>query len=263
MEDLLFNISNLKCEYKPDLPVLHIEHLGIPRGKLIFVIGKSGIGKSTLIETLGLMNKTIVANANTSIQFFEQKNIPVELNDSWSWNNNLLSEFRRKHFSFIFQNTNLMPNFSSGENMMISLLIKGENKKKAKEEVLKVMSKLSLPHDVFDKRITEVSGGQRQRLAFVRAITADFSVLFGDEPTGNLDERTAIELMTILKQSVSGRNKAGIIVSHDLNLARQFADIIIPITSVSRADGTMMGEVLQRNIIKKGEDSWRKLEEML
>jgi len=258
MEDHLFDITDLRCEYVSEHPVLAIKNLKIPRGKLIFVIGKSGIGKSTLIETLGLMNKTIVVDEQTQVQFFENNGDVKELKSSWSWDNERLSDFRRRHFSFIFQNTNLMPNFTSGENMIVSLLIKGKNKQEAKEEVLEVMSKLSLPSSIYDKRITEVSGGQKQRLAFVRAVTADFTVLFGDEPTGNLDERTAVELMSVLKSLIRTRNKTGIIVSHDLNLASQFADMIIPITAISRADGTMMGEVNERNIIQKEDDTWRK-----
>lgn len=259
MHDTLFQINNLNCEYLKGVPVLKIKHLELPKGKLIFVVGRSGIGKSTFIETLGLMNRTIVKHEQTTIQFRADQSNYTELRDSWSWDNEKLSAFRRTHFSFVFQNTNLMPNFTSGENMMISLLIKGKNKTEARKEVLEVMAKLSLSADIFDKKITEVSGGQRQRLAFVRAITADFTVLFGDEPTGNLDERTAIELMTILKSLIRDRNRAGIIVSHDLNLASQFADMIIPITAVSRSDGTMMGEVLQQNIIHKTADSWEKL----
>ena len=258
MNEFVFKIKNLTCEYQTGLPVLNIQDLAIPKGKLIFVIGKSGIGKSTFIETLGLMNNTIANHADTSIEFFSDQSEAIELKQSWQWDNQALSDFRRKHFSFIFQNTNLMPNFTSGENMMVSLLIKGKSRAEAKAEVLKVMDRLSLPASVFDKKITEVSGGQRQRLAFVRAVTADFSVLFGDEPTGNLDENTAHELMQVLKDLIIARNKVGIVVSHDLNLATHFADVIIPITALSKADGTMQGQVLSENIIVQSEGHWQK-----
>ena len=258
MNDLVFKVRNLTCEYVPGVPVLNLKHLDLPKGKLIFVIGKSGIGKSTFIETLGLMNNTIVSDQNTSVEFFENENTSIELKDSWNWPNEKLSDFRRSHFSFIFQSTNLMPNFTSGENMMVSLLIDGKSKTEAKEEVLNVMERLSLAANIFDKKITEVSGGQRQRLAFVRAITADFTVLFGDEPTGNLDEKTAHELMQVLKELIADRNKVGVIVSHDLNLAAHFADIIIPITAISKEDGTMLGEVVDENIISKQNGIWRK-----
>jgi lipoprotein-releasing system ATP-binding protein len=255
----IFSIKNLHCEYKKNQPVLLINHLEIPKGKLVFIIGRSGIGKSTLIETLGLMNNTIsLSTKDCTIQFKPTEQEQYELRDSWSKNNEELSTLRRKHFSFIFQSTNLMPNFSSGENMAISLLIKGKSFKEAQAEVAKMMA-LSLSNEIFDKKITEISGGQRQRLAFVRAITADFSVLFGDEPTGNLDSNTAEELMSILKEDVREKSRTAIIVSHDLLLADAFADVIIPITSIKRDDGLMGGNIDENNILTRNDaNKWIK-----
>lgn len=258
MTQPVFKIENLKCEYIPDKPVLDLEQLEIPRGKLIFVIGKSGIGKSTFIETLGLMNQTIVSEEDTSMRFFPSGDDGIELKDSWELPNEQLSKFRRDYFSFIFQNTNLMPNFTSGENMMMNLLIKGIPIEKAKLEVLKVMDKLSLDEEVFDKKITELSGGQKQRLAFVRAITSEFTVLFGDEPTGNLDENTANELMGVLKQLIVEDNRTGIIVSHDLKLAKAFADLIIPITVEEKEIDAVVGKIDASNIITRKHDNWCK-----
>lgn len=239
-----------------EAPVLEINQLDIPGGQLVFLIGKSGIGKSTLIETLGLMNKTLALRPDTSIQFFPDNGQSYELSDSWRLPNQQLSDFRKNHFSFIFQNTNLMPNFTCGENMMVSLLIAGRKIPEAKREVLSVMDKLSLSRDIFDKKITEVSGGQRQRLAFVRAVTANFTVLFGDEPTGNLDEHTAEELMAVLKELAIKNGKTGIIVSHDLDLAEKFADLIVPITAKKRQGELLCGEVIPDNIIRRRENSW-------
>jgi len=122
----IFEIKNLQCEYIPGTPALQIDRLEIPRSKLIFVIGKSGMGKSTFIETLGLMNKTIANLPDTSVIFSPTEEKRLEMKDSWGLTNDKLSEFRSSYFSFIFQNTNLMPNFSSGENMMVSLLIEGK-----------------------------------------------------------------------------------------------------------------------------------------
>jgi len=256
MNDPVFKIKYLKCAYIPNNPVMEIEDLVIPRGKLLFVIGKSGIGKSTFIETLGLMNNTIASDDQTSILFYPADGSEqMELKDSWSMPNEKLAAFRKNHFSFIFQNTNLMPNFSSGENMMMSLLINGKSREEAKAAVLRVMNRLSLPEEVFDKRITALSGGQRQRLAFVRAVTANFTVLFGDEPTGNLDENTADELMTILKQLIQEESKTCVIVSHDLKLTQNFADIVIPIT-LNPING--IGEIKPSNIVRRDAGNWTK-----
>jgi len=253
----VFKIKNLQCEYLPQTPILALNDMEVPRGKLIFVIGKSGIGKSTLIETLGLMNNTIAAGADTSVRFFPTNGErEIELKNSWQLPNQQLAEFRRNYFSFIFQNTNLMPNFTAGENMMMSLLIKGMETSQARKEVLQVMGRLSLGSEVFDKKITNLSGGQRQRLAFVRAVTTDFTVLFGDEPTGNLDEITANELMAILKKIIIEEEKTGIIVSHDLALARKFADMIVPISMENREGGKSVGQILPDNIIYRNDLIW-------
>ncbi len=225
----VFNIANLTCSYLVNQPVLKIDELSIEKGKLVFILGVSGIGKSTFIETLGLMNQTIVNTPETKLSFYP-KETPIEIKDSWAKSNDELAFFRNEHFSFIFQNTNLMPNFTAGENMCISQLIKGKSISEAKPKVLEIMEELNLPIEVFDKKITELSGGQRQRLAFVRAITADFSVLFGDEPTGNLDQETAFRLMTMLKENLQKNQSTGIIVSHDIDLSLAFADQIILLT---------------------------------
>jgi len=257
MQQQVFNIQNLTCEYIPDTPVLRISELEIPRGKLIFLIGRSGIGKSTFIETLGLMNRTIAPKDGVAIRFMpEVEGEEIQLQTGWSLPNQQLSDLRMKYFSFIFQNTNLMPNFTAGENMMMSLLIQGIPAEKAKKAVLRVMSRLSLEPAVFDKKITALSGGQRQRLAFVRAVTTDFTVLFGDEPTGNLDENTAHELMAILKDLIQEEGKTCIIVSHDLKLAARFADLVIPITVKTNDDGTSVGEIKSSNIVRNTNGTW-------
>ncbi len=253
----VFQISDLTCEYIVQKPVLQIKTLFIPRGKLIFVVGASGIGKSTFIETLGFMNRTIANSPGLSLKYSATDQSPTrELKDFWNLSNDELAKFRRENFSFIFQNTNLMPNFTAGENMMFSLLLQGKSITKSKERVLEVMRLLSLDEGIFDKKITALSGGQRQRLAFVRAITSEFNVLFGDEPTGNLDEKTADDLMVVLKHILETENKTGIIVSHDLDLALQFADVIIPITQRETNAHAVTGEIHEKNIISRRGKNW-------
>lgn len=247
-----FEIRQLNCSYKAGKVVLKINHLNIPSGKLVFVLGVSGVGKSTFIETLGLMNRTILAADNTIVKFnVAKENKSYELKDYWSKGNQVLSEFRSQYFSFIFQNTNLMPNFTAGENMCISQLMKGMSLEEAKKTILQAMQRVNLPPEVFDKRIMDLSGGQRQRLAFVRAITADFEVLFGDEPTGNLDKDTAFRLMTMLKNGLD--NRTAIIVSHDIELALAFADEIVVLTLGSEPNKPEVtyGEVLKSNIYQR------------
>lgn len=255
-ESPLFKIKNLSCRYNDKKVVLKLDALEIPRGELIFVLGKSGIGKSTFIETLGLMNKTIHQEDDSDVLFYPEQYSAktIKLAEMWHQSDQEISKFRNKYFSFVFQNTNLMPNFTSGENMCISQLIQGISFEEAKANVLENMEALDLSPDVFDKEISQLSGGQRQRLAFVRAVIASFEVLFGDEPTGNLDKDTAYKLMGNFKTQLQKQNRTGILVSHDIDLALNFADRIILLTMNKENN---YGEVLKENIFTRNKlDDW-------
>lgn len=252
----IFSIQNLICQYRTNQPVLQIEDLMIPAGQMVFIIGASGVGKSTLIETLGLMNNTIAKQSKTRVhlQVAEQT---VALADIWSQPADQLSSIRRQFYSFLFQQNNLMPNFSAGENMSISLLMGGKSIAQAKEEIIPLMERIKLSADLFDRPIADLSGGQRQRLAFIRAVTAEYAVLFGDEPTGNLDRKTAVELFEILQKEITNRKKSALIVSHDLYLATRFADLIIPITThYSTTAERKYGVIERHKIISKRDKKW-------
>lgn len=254
----VFKIENLECAYSNGKTVLHIEDLEIPKGKLVFVLGVSGIGKSTLIETLGLMNNTI-KNADTCKIVFSNQDTNDNIGDIWKKDNSYISQFRRKHFSFIFQNTNLMPNFTAGENMAVRMLLEGESIADSKDRVMHFMDKLDLDRSLFDRNIYELSGGQRQRLAFVRAIASDFGVLFGDEPTGNLDKNTSHKLMFTLKEILEDLNGSGLIVSHDIPLALNFADIIL-LLSRNDAVNDPVGRINHDHyMVRQDDDSWKSI----
>ncbi len=255
-EEFIYDISNLECQYIPGTTVLKIPSLKIPKGKLVFVLGVSGIGKSTFIETLGLMNRTIHVTPETSIKFNNGSELE-EIKNIWGRDNKALSKFRNDHFSFIFQNTNLMPNFSAGENMCISMLIEGRKLTEVKEKVIEVMGKLNLDPELYDRKIQELSGGQRQRLAFVRAIIAGFNVLFGDEPTGNLDRDTGHKLMRTLKANLAEYNRTGIIVSHDIDLALSFADIILLLSKTGEGDN-VHGTFDEKLYLVRNGDEWQR-----
>jgi ABC-type lipoprotein export system ATPase subunit len=257
MNQYLFTIENMCCAYHPDKVVLRVPSLQIEKGKILFLVGPSGIGKSTLIEALGLMNNTILDDAHAKVAFFaEESKEGVDLRKLWSANNERMAYFRNKHFSFIFQNTNLMQNFTAGENMCVSQLIANVPLAVAKARVLDTMEELNLDHVLFDRKVTELSGGQRQRLAFVRAITANFTVLFGDEPTGNLDKHTGFRLMRTLQKSIHGAQRSAIIVSHDLDLALEFADQIVVITPNTDDNGRTYGEIFNKNMMFKTAGQW-------
>lgn len=248
----IFTLKNLTCAYsiKGKLPkiALKIEHLEIPRQKIIMLLGKSGAGKSTILETLGLMNNTLVKGS--TLQFYPNREEKDVVNFVHLWkkgndNGESIADIRNKYFSFIFQSTNLMPNFTAYENICITQMIQGTSKKEALEKVEKMMSKVGLGDVAQHKKAYDLSGGQQQRVAFVRAITPNFTVLFGDEPTGNLDEGTANKLMKILIKKVQEDGKTAIIVTHDIELALDYADQIIIIT---KEKGDKYGQILNENI---------------
>jgi ABC-type lipoprotein export system ATPase subunit len=149
------------------------------------------------------------------------------------WNNNNddeLSDFRRKHFNFIFQSTNLMRNFTAYENISITRMLQGYSQEEAFAKAHQVMADLGLDHIDETRMAQELSGGQQQRLAFARAIIPDFTVLFGDEPTGNLDADNARKTMELLSNKLNEmQGSSAIIVSHDMRLSMDFADVIIKI----------------------------------
>lgn len=233
----LFEIENLRCSYDKNYRegiskvVLEIKHLEIPKGKKIFIVGESGIGKSTILETIGLMNKTFVKDSASKFLFYEEDDNSVDLSSLWTkGGDRQLSAFRLKHYSFIFQSTNLMRNFTAFENISFTRMLQGYSKYSCFNRTRKVLADLGLEHVDAQRMAQELSGGQQQRLAFARAILPDFTVLFGDEPTGNLDPENANRVMQILSNKLDELGDASaIVVTHDMHLAVTFADVIIKI----------------------------------
>lgn len=249
--DKLFEIKNIRCSY--DKPyregkskiVLKISDIVFPRGKKIFIVGESGIGKSTILEVLGMMNNTIIPDASARFLFYGEDQQPVDLLDMWKRNiDNELSDFRRKNFNFIFQSTNLMRNFTAYENISITRMLQGYSQKESFERAAHVLKDLGLDHIDQSRMAQELSGGQQQRLAFARAIIPEFSVLFGDEPTGNLDGENAVRAMELLTMKLEEyKGSSAIIVSHDMHLAATFGDMIIRINKVADEHGSADDEV--------------------
>jgi ABC-type lipoprotein export system ATPase subunit len=249
-----FEIKNLHCSYDKKRVVLEIEKLEIPRGKIVFIVGPSGCGKSTILETLGLMNNTIIAGncgADSQASTFVFKPTETESIDCmeiWKQSNDKLSDIRRNYFSFIFQQTNLMKNFSIFQNSIIPQLLKGGNK--IYEEVVKQVG-LEQILEENKENVGELSGGQQQRLSFVRAILPNFQIIFGDEPTGNLDPENADNLMKIIADEIKDTEKTAIIVSHTPQLYEKYADIIITIHKRTRPNGDTYGVINKDSVTIK------------
>ena len=268
--DKLFEIKDLMCSYDRNYRqgiskvVLHIKDLQIPKGKIVFIVGESGIGKSTILEVLGLMNNTIAPNAGSEFRFYGEAGEEIDLLKMLNRNDDdELSDIRRRHFNFIFQSTNLMRNFTAYENISITRMIQGYTQYSSFKKAAKILEHLGLSHISQDRMTSELSGGQQQRLAFARAIIPDFTVLFGDEPTGNLDGDNAAKAMELLASKLAESDDcSAIIVSHDMHLAVTFADVVIKISKRSneRREGddeeTYFGFIDESCVYRKDNDLW-------
>ena len=251
-----FDIKNLKCSYgcKTNDPkvVLQATELRIPQGELVFIVGKSGCGKSTILETLGLMNNTILSAERFLI--FPEEGQEIDVTKVWRQKNSVLANIRKKYFSFIFQQTNMMHYFSIRENAVIPQLIKGGDKQYGD-----TLRQVGLEQVFVENRqnVGELSGGQQQRLAFVRAFMPHFNIIFGDEPTGNLDPENAHNLMKIVADEIrNSPEKTAIIVSHSPELSEKYADRIIKIHKKETRNGDTFGVIDSESIFEKRNGKW-------
>jgi putative ABC transport system ATP-binding protein len=210
--------------------------LEIAKGKLTAVMGPSGSGKSTLMHILAGLDKPTSGEVT-----IEGTNI-TKLGDTE------LTKLRREHVGFVFQFFNLLPMLNAEENVALPLLIAGEKPEPSWFEQL--IDKVGL-QDRLDHRPAELSGGQQQRVAIARALVSRPTVVFADEPTGNLDSATSGEILTLMRDSVNSFGQTTVMVTHDPRAAA-IADRILFL-----ADGVIVKDVAgasQHDVIGAMED---------
>ena len=195
----------------------------IESGRLTAVMGPSGSGKSTLMHILAGLDKPTSGK------------VQVAGTEITTLGDNELTKLRRQHIGFVFQFFNLLPMLNARENITLPLTISGE--KPDDGWVDKVVADVGLA-DRLGHRPAELSGGQQQRVAIARALVSRPTVLFADEPTGNLDSKTGQEILDLLRSSVDTREQTTVMVTHDARAAA-IADRILFL-----ADGLIVREML-------------------
>ncbi len=201
----MIETANIHKSYG-DLHVLKGIDLSVEKGEIISIVGKSGAGKSTLLHILGtldLPDQGKLRLNNTNVSNLSQKE---------------LARFRNKNIGFIFQFHHLLNEFTAEENVAIPAFISGEPKQKSLNRAKELLDYLGLA-DRMAHKPNELSGGEQQRVAVARALMNDPSVVFADEPTGNLDKATSNDLHNLLLKLRHEMNQTFVIVTHNEELA--------------------------------------------
>ena len=202
---MLLNANNISKSYGK-LAILKSLDIQINASEIISIVGASGAGKSTLLHLLGTLDKP-----DTGSIIFNNFDLS-KLNDT------ALSEFRNKNMGFIFQFHHLLPEFTALENVCIPAYIAKENKNTAEARGLALLKQLGLETRTQHKP-SELSGGEQQRVAIARALINNPSVVFADEPTGNLDSTNAKEINELFLKLRNEMGIAIVIVTHNAELA--------------------------------------------
>lgn len=189
-----------------EYPVLKGIDLNIGKEDFVGIMGRSGCGKTTLLKIMGTIDKP----TRGKIHYGDK--------DIRKLNADYLSELRRNSIGFVFQDFNLMDNLSVEENIMLPLVLNKMPYKNAKGIVEANACNLGIEH-LLKKNIYELSGGEKQRVAIARALSNDPEVIFADEPTGNLDLASALNIMQCFMRINSERHKAVVLVTHDPHIA--------------------------------------------
>ncbi len=196
-------------KYYDSLHVLKGVDLHIEKGEIVSIVGASGAGKTTLLQILGTLDRpTIEQETSLSINGEEILNM----------NDKTLSKFRNQHLGFIFQFHQLLPEFTALENVCIPAYIAGKEKAATEIEAKRLLDYLGLSHRI-DHKPNALSGGEQQRVAVARALINKPSVIFADEPSGNLDTASAENLHQLFFKLREEFGQTFVIVTHNEELA--------------------------------------------
>ena len=209
MANPLIDIKNLKRDFQlgnETINVLKGIDLQINKGEYVALMGPSGSGKSTLMNLLGCLD---TPTSGTYI---------LNGNDVSKMHDDDLAEIRNKEIGFVFQTFNLLPRTTALDNVALPMIYAGYSKSERNERATEVLTQVNLS-DRMDHQPNQLSGGQRQRVAIARALVNKPSIILADEPTGNLDSKTSIEIMNLFNDIHKNGNTV-IVVTHEEEIAK-------------------------------------------
>ncbi len=233
--ETIITIKDLRKVYKlgsEKVVALDNINLEIGKGQVCCILGTSGSGKSTLLNQLAGLEKptrgAVYIGKNNISRFGEDR----------------LAAFRQRNIGFIFQSYNLMASHTALENVAMPLMFRGMAKKKREKIAAHMLSEVGLKSRMHH-RPSQMSGGQQQRVGIARAFVGKPKIIFADEPTGNLDTKTTIEVMAMMVRMCRQNHQTLILVTHDSYLA-QYADRIVTLI-----DGKIVSDVENKSIVDR------------
>ncbi len=210
MNKIFLEANNLKKSYEHvngSITLFNNFNLKIKEGDLVALVGPSGSGKSSLLHLLALLDDP------------SKGNIVINNQDTKNFTEMQKDELRKKYISIIFQDNNLLTDFTALENVMMPLIIRGENKKVIKEKANKILKEVKILNRSNHFPV-DLSGGEQQRVAIARALIAETKLILADEPTGNLDFKTSKEIFSLFLK-MKKLNKTIIFATHNREIANR------------------------------------------
>lgn len=216
MTQTVIDTHNISKIYNPDtIPVYAINdvHLHIERGEFTALVGPSGSGKTTLLNLIGGLDRP------------DKGNIIINGQDITQLNSNELIRFRLHNIGFVFQSYNLIPVLTAKENAEFIMLLQGKRKKEREERVMQLFKQIGL-EDKWNSRPSQLSGGQQQRVAVARALASKPQFVLADEPTANLDSKSASNLLDIMAMLNQEEQMTFLFSTHDQRVIERARRVI-------------------------------------